>query len=834
MPRLKWLLPLIMLLLLLAAGCGQSVPTSNKQDVNSITNKQDANILRVAVVGSQRDAEEQSDINKLIVPQMQANYITTETVRCAEKELLANIRSENGADVYVLPTRATAISLDQLGAVLRLDDVVDKLLPNMELLYNAAIMNAKWQGHLIGIPRTIDPNVVIYNVDHFKTAKVNPDPEWDWSGFINASVSVGNSRGKTNSTPKSPAPAKLGGTASGAATVDFSASDLLSFLLSHGGGLIDDSEVISIDSAASIGTLIWLQEQITQGNMRQDFVSQTALDKEDASFGLCSLSALNQLNAGKLRFRALPAPKSPKTQQSVVTTTTSLYVINAKSPNVDLAIDFVIASLNPKIQTQTASITGFLPVNRDARLPIRSWLPSKKIVDSILDNALPQILPAIGERSIWLPVKNEMRKLGDGGDVNILAKSIVSELQTIISLKDQPLKQEDRVSLFPSVTLNAQVPPSSNFTGTTVKWFTTQRMLVPLVSAFNISQPPNGVYVLMVYPEKGEDSSAFIKRGLTDKTADIVDVYSPDAPSHIAQGLLAPLDKLFLGQTKGNFDGGILNQLKQNGVAYIFPISRGPFIVYTSQKTWKATGWAFPTKGWTWDEFNQWYSKAAVANAGAYALTSRTWTFLFYQMGGRLANGPYSCAERGLSFINSLKRQVSTDVSNSFSLNDIINGKAIASIQLNTYASRDFKSIEQAKLTVLPLPTIKANLVGGGFSTNHIAISAKAPHQNAAFQFLNWLYSEKGSLAYTQLQQGNIPLTLYPTIYHEMRGFWGSNVEMLFPVSYHGFNEINLHYNQLFSSALSIADNYFAGKSTLKQAVSTLETTLPRIAQGLQ
>lgn len=822
MPRTKWILPLVILTIMLATGCARHKQASSKRDV--IT-------LRVAVVGSASEMEQQKEINKLIRQHMQANYINIETLVYSTEELYANPPAESTADIFVLPTRYEAISLDEMQAIKHLDEAVTVSLPELEsLLYKSAFLSARWQGHLIGIPRTADPIVVIYNIDHFKSAKVEPNPNWDWDEYVQTSVKIGDTLAKNKPEVDRSIAFRMMKAGNRVAAIDFHSSGWVTFLYANGGGVMDDNGNIGIDSVASVQALTWLQEQIIQGRLNAANPVSLALDKNVAPFGATFISAINSLNAEKMRFKVLPTPKSTYTSTNASISTTSLYAINADSANMDLAIDFVIASLNANVQKQTAAITGLLPVCRKAAFPTRPGLPSREILTSILDQALPQIPPYIGGRSIWAPVISHIRELSDDGDVQELAKTIAIELRNIVSLRNQPISRKTSSGgwLSGSTPLE-QAPKNRGFVGSTITWFTTRRDLIPLVDDFNANQPASGVYVSMVFPPNGEDYKAFAKKGLTEKTADIIDVHPVDALTYAAQGLLMPLDKLAIDKGGTSPDGGIINQLKQHGVSYIIPIERNPCLVYTSKKTWNASGWAFPKNGWDWDEFGKWYIKSAAASAGSYALTPQTWTYMFHQMGGRLADGPYDPAKKALTFINTLQKAVPPSPS-TLTLDDVDSGKAIAIIHYATLAPVEFTSIEKAELSVLPLPTTDADLVGGGNCLYTIAISAKAPHPDKAFLFLNWLCSQKASQTYTTLQRNKVPLAIYPATYQDMRAYWGFNVESVFPVPYLLFNEVNPYMGKINDFASSTANDYFSGELTLEEAVSAMKTTLPRIA----
>ena len=141
----------------------------------------------------------------------------------------------------------------------------------------------------------------------------------------------------------------------------------------------------------------------------------------------------------------------------------------------------------------------------------------------------------------------------------------------------------------------------------------------------------------------------------------------------------------------------------------------------------------------------------------------------------------------------------------------------------------EFTSIERLNC-VLPLPTTEANLVGGGNCLYTIAISAKAPHPDKAFLFLNWLCSQKASQTYTTLQRNKVPLAIYPATYQDMRAYWGSNVESIFPIPYLLFNEVNPYMTKINDFASSTANDYFSGELTLEEAAFAYENNVAAIA----
>ena len=290
-----------------------------------------------------------------------------------------------------------------------------------------------------------------------------------------------------------------------------------------------------------------------------------------------------------------------------------------------------------------------------------------------------------------------------------------------------------------------------------------------IVEEFNKEYPNIEVEMIQI-PDS--DYSQKVNQMLVGGTApDVMLSFETDLPKFAETGSVISLDD-YLKKTEkidvDDFIPAVSKLSEQTGGNYGLPWAYASEILFYNKDMFDAAGVDYPTKDWTWDDFEKAAEKLTIKDGktttqwGADALTFRgLWWSLAGQGGdevveeGKLKLG--SGLEEALIYqeklTNSLK--VSPEPSAGDSVADLFASGQAAMTRTGSWMTGQYKDVAfNWDIETLPKGERAYNSLHTGFYT----INSKSEHKDEAWKFVEFMMSEKGQTLNSQW--GNNPSAL--------------------------------------------------------------------------
>ncbi|KAF1297339.1 ABC transporter substrate-binding protein [Enterococcus sp. JM4C] len=276
-----------------------------------------------------------------------------------------------------------------------------------------------------------------------------------------------------------------------------------------------------------------------------------------------------------------------------------------------------------------------------------------------------------------------------------------------------------------------------------------------IVEEFN-KEYPNIEIELVQIPDS--DYSQKINQMLVGGTApDVILSFETDLPKFAETGSVISLDDYLKDTDKIDVDDFIpaVNKLsEQTGGNYGLPWAYASEILFYNKDMFDAAGVDYPTKDWTWDDFEKAAEKLTIKDGnkttqwGADALTFRgLWWSLAGQGGDDVVKDGKLSLSSGLKdaltyqdkLTNSLK--VSPEPSAGDSVADLFASGQAAMARTGSWMTGQYKDVDfNWDIETLPKGERAYNSLHTGFYT----INSKSEHKDEAWKFVEFMMSEQG------------------------------------------------------------------------------------------
>lgn len=349
--------------------------------------------------------------------------------------LAAQIVSGTAPDVLVVPYYV-ARELHMLGLLLPLNDLIQRdpgLSQRVAEVYAGVMETARVDGAIIGLPRSLQLDLIVYNQDHGSETGVEIQPNWTWDDFsvVAQRLSVYSApTGEVAYLSSESGPVRTELRQEGAL---FCAQPecWLPFVWSNGGDFLDPGDRQSgLVSESARDALAWMRDHLARGWVAFSPVP-TALPLArgmaalaPGTTALLTARGISFDHDGVPSLQGVPFPASPRTGRQVSVLHPDMYVIPRSTKNAQTAAEFLRLALTPAAQRHALD-AGLYPVVRDV-----DYAPAlNQLSPDVLGMAAAQgkLLPVtmIGETNVWSIVTPQVRAFFEGSiDLDTMVRNV--------------------------------------------------------------------------------------------------------------------------------------------------------------------------------------------------------------------------------------------------------------------------------------------------------------------------------------------------------------------------------------------------------------------------
>lgn len=274
-----------------------------------------------------------------------------------EQKLLTAIASDEVPDIVLWDRFNTSVYAPK-GALMALDDYVEKDSVDLDQFYESAVDELRSGDNLYGIPLTVDTRIIFYNKDLLEEAGVDPASITDWNSLEEAAVKL--TKWDGNVLEQS----------------GFSMKDVGLFnnwIAQAGGQMIDDTTnppTTAFNSEAGLTVLEYWNKLLNEDKVYQ-LGFEDGLGGDGFKAGKVAMTfngpwVLEQYKEAGLNFGVIGQPKGPSGDMHAMMGGFGLAIPN-KAKHADEAWEFIKWwTTQPENGVEFCKISGNMPANKAA------------------------------------------------------------------------------------------------------------------------------------------------------------------------------------------------------------------------------------------------------------------------------------------------------------------------------------------------------------------------------------------------------------------------------------------------------------------------------------